>query len=115
MAPIDCVWRSKTGLKVTPPVVVFQMPPFGEHNFGTYRGQIKSPTRIGLFAFAYQDVSKHWNKARAKGKPLEAAIVIGCTPNLSYCSTARLPGSEYPFAGGIAGEPVELVRCKTVD
>jgi len=87
----------------------------GEHNFGTYRGQIKSPTRIGLFAFAYQDISKHWNKARAFGKPLEAAIVIGCTPNLSYCSTARLLGSEYPVAGGIAGEPVELVRCKTVD
>ena len=87
----------------------------GEHNFGTYRGQIKSPTRIGLFAFAYQDISKHWNKARAAGKPLEAAIVIGCTPNLSYCSTARLPAAEYPVAGGIAGEPVELVRCKTVD
>ena len=87
----------------------------GEHNFGTYRGQIKSRTRIGLFAFGYQDISKHWNKARAMKKSLEAAIVIGCTPNLSYCSTARLPASEYPVAGGIAGEPVELVRCKTVD
>jgi len=90
-------------------------PESGEYNFGTYRGQIKSPTRIGLFAFAYQDISKHWNKARAMKRPLEAAIVIGCTPNLSYCSTARLPASEYPVAGGIAGEPVELVRCKTVD
>ena len=90
-------------------------PETGDHNFGTYRGQIKSPTRIGLFAFAYQDISKHWNKARSMGKPLEAAIVVGCTPNLSYCSTARLPVPEYPVAGGIAGEPVELVRCKTVD
>ncbi len=90
-------------------------PETGDHNFGTYRGQIKSPTRIGLFAFAYQDISNHWNKARSMGKPLEAAIVVGCTPNLSYCSTARLPVPEYPVAGGIAGEPVELVRCKTVD
>lgn len=90
-------------------------PETGDYNFGTYRGQIKSPTRIGLFAFAYQDVSRHWNKARARGRPLEAAIVIGCTPNLSYCSTARLPSAEYPIAGAIAGEPVELVRCRTVD
>ncbi len=90
-------------------------PETGGFNFGTYRGQIKSPTRIGLFAFSYQDISQHWNKARAMGKPLEAAIVIGCTPNLSYCSTARLPVPEYPVAGGIAGEPVELVRCKTVE
>ncbi len=90
-------------------------PESGEFNFGTYRGQIKGPTRIGLFAFPYQDISKHWSKARAMRKPLEAAIVIGCTPNLSYCSTSRLPVSEYPIAGSIAGEPVELVQCKTVD
>jgi 4-hydroxy-3-polyprenylbenzoate decarboxylase len=87
----------------------------GEFNFGTYRGQIKSPTRIGLCAFSYQDICRHWEKARATGKHLEAAIVIGCTPNLSYCSTARLPVPEYPVAGGIAGEPVELIPCKTVD
>lgn len=90
-------------------------PETGDTNFGTYRGQIKSPTRIGLFAFPYQDVSQHWNKARSMGKPLEAAIVIGCTPNLSYCSTSRLTVPEYTVAGSIAGAPVELVRCKTVD
>lgn len=87
----------------------------GDYNFGTYRGQIKGPAHIGLFAFHYQDISRHWSQARALGRPLEAAIVIGCTPNLSYCSTSRLPVPEYPVAGGIAGEPVELVRCKTVD
>ncbi|MBI4526592.1 MAG: UbiD family decarboxylase [Deltaproteobacteria bacterium] len=90
-------------------------PETGAFNFGTYRGQIKSPTRLGLFAFAYQDISRHWTKARALGKPLEAAVVIGSTPNLSYCSTARLPIPEYPVAGGIAGAPLDLVRCKTVD
>lgn len=90
-------------------------PETGDFNFGTYRGEVKSATRLGLFAFGYQDITQHWSKARAMGKPLEAAIVIGCTPNLSYCSTARLTVPEYPVAGGIAGEAVELVRCKTVD
>ena len=90
-------------------------PETGDFNFGTYRGQVKSPTRLGLFAFNYQDICKHWAKAKAMGKPLEAAIVIGCTPNLSYCSTARLSDSEYVVAGGIAGEPIQLVRCKTLD
>jgi 4-hydroxy-3-polyprenylbenzoate decarboxylase len=90
-------------------------PETGDLNFGTYRGQIKGPTRIGLSAFEYQDIAKHWIKARAKGKPLEAAIVIGCTPNLSYCASARLSTPEFPVAGGIAGEPVDLLRCKTVD
>jgi 4-hydroxy-3-polyprenylbenzoate decarboxylase len=89
-------------------------PETGDFNFGTYRGQIKSPTRIGLFAFPYQDISTHWNKARALGRPLEAAIVIGCTPNLSYCSTSRVQ-QEYLVAGGIAGEPLDLVRCRSID
>ncbi|OGA12962.1 MAG: hypothetical protein A3H32_03690 [Betaproteobacteria bacterium RIFCSPLOWO2_02_FULL_63_19] len=89
-------------------------PETGDFNFGTYRGQIKSPTRIGVFAFPYQDISTHWNKARALGKPLEAAVVIGCTPNLSYCSTSRVQ-QEYLVAGAIAGEALELVRCRSVD
>ncbi|MDP6561127.1 MAG: UbiD family decarboxylase, partial [Candidatus Binatia bacterium] len=90
-------------------------PDTGDHNFGTYRAQIKSPNRIGLMGFGYQDVTKHWSKHKTKGKPMEAAVVIGCTPNLSYCSTARITGPEYPVAGGIAGEPIQLVHCKTVD
>ena len=67
-----------------------------------------------MLAAFYQDLAKHWEKARALGKPLEAAIVIGCTPNLSYCSAARVP-QEYHVAGAIAGEPVDLVRCRTID
>ena len=94
---------------------VTKSPETGEYNFGTYRGEIKSPTRIGLFAFPYQDIAKHWKQAQTLGQSLEAAIVIGCTPNLSYCSTARLSVPEYPVAGSIGGNPIELVRCKTVD
>ena len=89
-------------------------PETGDFNFGTYRGQIKSPTRVGICAAPYQDISAHWSKAQALGKPLEAAIVIGCTPNLSYCSTSRVQ-QEYFVAGGIAGEPVDVLRCRTVD
>ena len=89
-------------------------PQTGDFNIGTYRGQIKSPTRIGCFAVPYQDISVHWSKAKALGKPLEAAIVIGCAPNVSYVSTTRLE-REYWVAGGIAGEPVDVVQCRTVD
>ena len=59
----------------------------------------------------------HWKRQQARGKPLEAACVIGVTPNIAYTSVARLPidVSEYGVAGAIAGEPVELVPCRTVD
>jgi len=93
-------------------------PETGITNVGNYRGMIKSQTRIGCSAGnPTQHVLLHWNKCKAKGIPLQAACVIGPPPNVAYCSVIPLPYGvdEHTVAGGIAGEPVELVRCKTVD
>jgi 3-polyprenyl-4-hydroxybenzoate decarboxylase len=59
----------------------------------------------------------NWKKCKEKGIPLQAAIVIGATPNIGYVATAKVPyeADEYSIAGGLAGEPVQLVKCKTVD
>ena len=89
----------------------------GQFNMGNYRGQVKAPDRIGCFAGNFAGLRMHWNKCRSRKQPLEVAIVIGVPPNLSYAAVARVPleTSEYAVAGGISGEPVELVRCKTVN
>ena len=91
-------------------------PETGTRNLGNYRGQAKSPLRIGCCAGL--GLRTHWKKWKKLGKKeMDAAIVIGVTPNLSYTATARVPEEveEYGVAGGIAGAPVELVQCKTVD
>ncbi|MEX0804852.1 MAG: UbiD family decarboxylase [Candidatus Binatia bacterium] len=92
-------------------------PETGQYNMGNYRGQIKATDRMGCYAGNFSGLRAHWNKCRALKKPLEVACVIGVPPNLSYAAVARIaPGvSEFGVAGGISGEPVELVRCKTVD
>src|SRR3990167_7475447 len=89
----------------------------GQFNMGNYRGQVKAPDRIGCFAGNFAGLRMHWNKCRSRKQPLEVAIVIGVPPNLSYAAVARVPleTSEYAVAGGISGEPVDLVRCKTVN
>jgi len=93
-------------------------PETGVRNVGTYRAQVKAQDRTGMFpASPQQHINTHWKKCKERGIPLQAAIVVGCTPNLSYCSVAKIPYGvdEYAVAGGMAGEPMELVRCKTVD
>lgn len=89
----------------------------GVRNVGTYRGMIKSPTRIGANALDYRHMARHWYKAKERGVPLQAAVVLGATPNVGYCSVNDIPYGvdEYAVAGGLAGEPLELVKCKTVD
>src|SRR4030043_695278 len=85
---------------------------------GNYRGHIKAPNRVGIFPSALgQDVYIHWQKCKKRGIPLEAALVIGPPPVVSYAAVEKVPYGvdEMTIAGGLAGEPIEVVRCKTVD
>lgn len=93
-------------------------PETGIRNVGTYRAQVKSPTNTGIMLHhERQGLAIHWNKCRELGIPLQAAMVIGGTPNVGYVSVTNLPHGldELDVAGGIAGEPVQLINCKTVD
>ena len=87
-------------------------------NVGNYRGQVKGPTKMGVFIGPRKHAWKHWDQARQRGdKYLEAALVIGGPAPLTYLSGSRMPYGveEYAVAGALIGEPLELVRCKTVD
>lgn len=86
-------------------------------NIGNYRGQVKSPSRTGVFIHSSNHGGYHWKKCRERGIPLQAALVIGAPPAVAYTAPSRVPFSvsELDVAGGIAGRPVEVARCKTID
>lgn len=88
------------------------------YNVGNYRGMVKGKSRLGMSCLFPQHMRLHWMKYKEKGlSTMPAAVVIGPTPNIGLVATTKFPyeTSEYDIAGGIAGEPVELVKCKTVD
>lgn len=86
-------------------------------NFGMYRHMLHDRNSIGLQAGPPTHVMRIREKWEAKNKPMEIAIAIGVDPVLTLCSASPIPYgvSEYNVAGGIRGEPVELVKCETVD
>jgi 4-hydroxy-3-polyprenylbenzoate decarboxylase len=93
-------------------------PDTGGRNIGNYRAMIKSRTRTGIcLAGPHQHLLMHWEKYKSRGIPLPVAIVLGASPNIGYMATVKIAygTDEYAVAGGVAGEPVELVKCKTVD
>ncbi|MCZ6621005.1 MAG: UbiD family decarboxylase [Deltaproteobacteria bacterium] len=92
-------------------------PETGQRNVGNYRGLIKGPDLSGIMSGTPQDLSRHWEKCRAKGIPLEVAIAVGTVPTVSYTATQKVPPSmdELALAGGLAGEPIKLIKCQTVD
>lgn len=92
-------------------------PETGTRNLGNYRGQVKARTRLGLFPMPGQHIYIHWLKAKARGSPLPAALVIGGPPAISYAAVQKIPYGvdELSVAGGLVGTPIELIRCQTVD
>ncbi|MDP2720117.1 MAG: UbiD family decarboxylase, partial [Dehalococcoidia bacterium] len=92
-------------------------PETGIRNVGVYRNQIKSPTRLGVSSSPPKDLWTHWEKCHDRGIPLQAAAVIGAPPNVGFTAVGKVPygADEFSVSGGIAGEPLKLVKCKTVD
>ncbi len=92
-------------------------PETGTRNVGVYRGHIKGRTRTGVSFNSVKHIGIHWDKCHRLGKELQAALVLGATPNVGLVAVTTNPygKDELAVAGGIAGEPVKLVKCKTVD
>lgn len=92
-------------------------PDTGIQNVGTYNGYVLGQTRASCRLQATAHLRRHLEIARRHGRPLEAAMVIGAVPAVCMASTTRVPYglSELSIAGGLAGEPIPVVRCETVD
>jgi UbiD family decarboxylase len=101
----------------TSPFWVTKDPDTGIRNVGTYRVMVKAAGRGGMMAHQSQHIGLHLQRARDRGENLEAAIILGCSPAVGLCSVAKIPFGidEYAVAGAIAREPIDLVKCRTVD
>jgi UbiD family decarboxylase len=100
--------------------VITRDPDSGVQNMGTYRAALKAPdrlvvrmaTRVGG-AGGYQ----HYLKYQKRGEKMPCAIVLGCPPYVAFMGPQKLPldVDEFTVAGGLAGEPINVVRARTVD
>jgi len=89
-------------------------PVTGIRNAGVYRNEVFGPRELGVFAAPYRHMTQH--QAKDPDTPLPVAIVLGVDPAVFLGSVAPAPigTDELSLAGGLRGEPVELVACKTI-
>jgi 4-hydroxy-3-polyprenylbenzoate decarboxylase len=94
-------------------------PDTGVQNMGIYRGQVKAPRRLGMNPSLElrPGIYTHWEKMKARGKKLPAAVILGAPPCVAFTSAQKVPESldELHVAGGLVGAPINVVRAKTVD
>lgn len=95
--------------------VVTRDPETNIRNVGIYRGQILDKNKLGINCEQHGGI--HMRKNRDKGLPTPVASCIGVPPALIPAGAAKVPFGvdEYYVAGGLAGAPIPLVKCKTID
>jgi len=99
--------------------VVTMDPESGWTNVGNYRNQIFTSTQMGCYVLLipYRHIRMHWDKWKARGKPMPVAVAIGPEPYLNLTSVSAVPAQvdEYDIAGGLKGEPLEVVKAELSD
>ncbi len=87
-------------------------------NWGMYRGMIYSKDSIAVLVEPHQHMGLlYYNKYEERNQPMPFAIAIGMEPICSLVSATEVPYgiNEVDVAGALRREPVELVKCETLD
>jgi 4-hydroxy-3-polyprenylbenzoate decarboxylase len=99
-------------------ITITKDPETGWVNWGMYRLMIHDRNTLGGIFSPQQHMGIHFfQKSEPKNRPLEFAIAIGNEPLTTLMGAVRFPVgvSEVEIAGALRREPVELVKCETVD
>ena len=91
--------------------VVTKDPDSGWYNLGAYRSQVYDGKTVGCQITEGKHGRIHRDKYFARGEPMKVVILCGQDPLLFMLSSSPLPEvSEYDIAGGLRGEPIDVVR-----
>ncbi|MDO8885910.1 menaquinone biosynthesis decarboxylase [Candidatus Oleimmundimicrobium sp.] len=115
--PILKCWPGDAGKFITLPLVITKDPVTGQQNMGMYRMQIFDGKTTGMHWHIHHDGAENYRKAIEAKDKFEVAVALGADPATIYSATAPLPKGidELIFSGFLREEPVDIVKCKTVD
>ncbi len=101
--------------RVTAASCITRDPDSGRLNVGMYNSIVLGADRANLRTARH--LRRHWEKCRARGVPLPAAIAVGVPPVLSLVAATNVPQTvaEFDVAGGLIGEAIPVVECETSD
>ncbi|OFV84145.1 MAG: menaquinone biosynthesis decarboxylase, partial [Acidobacteria bacterium RIFCSPHIGHO2_02_FULL_67_57] len=117
--PIIQCWPQDGGRYITFPLVFTRNPETGKRNVGVYRMQVFDERTTAMHWQTQKHGAEHFRRARSKfgsGK-MEVAVAIGADPATVFSGVIPAPPDldELLLAGFLRREPVELVKCQTID
>ena len=115
--PVVKTWPGDGGPFITLPLVFTKDPETGRRNVGMYRMHVYDETATGMHWHIHKGGAQHYRGFRRKRERMPVAVALGGDPATIYAASAPLPEDvdEMVFAGFLRKQPVELVRCRTID
>ncbi len=116
--PVIQCWPGDGGKFITLPMVFSRDPETGKRNVGLYRMHVYDNQTTGMHWQIHKDGAEHFRRlGKGSARRLEVAVAIGADPATLFSAACPLPAGldELMLAGFLRKEPVELVKCKTVD
>ena len=109
--------EGNNGHYITGGVLLAKHPESGIINASFNRCQLAGKDKLRVRMMPPQHLGVLFETCENQGKPLEIAIVIGASPAVMYSGASKVPlnRDELEFAGALANEQVEVVKCKTLD
>lgn len=94
-------------------LVITRDPETGMENVGCYRVMMHEKDKLGLYISPGKHGRIHLEKAMRSGQRFPVAMVFGQHPLLFIAASQSVPFNvnEYEWAGGILGQPIELVQA----
>lgn len=105
------------GPYISAAVLVAKDPETSDYNIGMYRLMLRTRTELGLNLVPLHRLRFFYEKALRRKEPLEVAVCIGLhsLDQLASITPAPQGVDELSLWGGIRKEPIEMVKCKTLD
>jgi len=92
-------------------------PDSGWVNWGMYRLMVHDRNTLGGLIIPFQHIGMLFNKYESRNEPMEIAIAIGPEPVTTFIGACSVPigVNEADVIGGFRKEPLEIIKCETVD
>lgn len=114
---VDPGYEPFQGRYITLGYEVMKDPDTGIRNAGIYRLQVKSRNKFGIQISETAHGHYIMQKNLREGRPTPMAVAIGLHPTveLGFLSFTGIDVDEFAIAGAMLGEPLEMVKCETLD
>jgi 2,5-furandicarboxylate decarboxylase 1 len=115
--PIPHQYRGDAAPFINSAIVVAKDPKTKTTNASFNRMQLREGNRLGIQLVINMDLFFIHKEAEQRGEPVEVAAVVSPDPYFFLAAATRVPREvdEIEHAGALAGYPLEVVKCKTVD